>query len=327
MKYNTLNTPIICMQTESKCYKGTRPMTVRGVLWHSTGANNPNLSRYVQPADDDPNREQLLTLIGKNKYNNDYNHGSKDRSMGVNAWIGKLANGSVGTVQAMPWAYAPWGCGGGSKGSCNDGWIQFEICESDLTNEAYAQAVYDEACELTAYLCTMYHLDPYGTVKFKGVDVPVILDHKESCRLGLGNNHGDVQHWFPKVLGKSLNDIRDDVIALMRGESSPITTILKKGAKGDQVRELQSRLISLGYDLGKWGADGDFGNATVRAVMEFQQDHKIIASGIVDEATLMAIEEAQDAVGYTVTIRGLNAAQVAELQEQYVDCEVIKTEG
>ena len=73
--------------------------------------------------------------------------------------------------------------------------------------------------------------------------------------------------------------------------------------------------------------DGDFGNATVRAVMEFQQDHKIIASGIVDEATLMAIEEAQDAVGYTVTIRGLNAAQVAELQEQYVDCEVIKTEG
>ena len=32
------------------------------------------------------------------KYNNDYNHGSKDRSMGVNAWIGKLADGIVATV-------------------------------------------------------------------------------------------------------------------------------------------------------------------------------------------------------------------------------------
>ena len=226
----------------------------------------------------------------------------------------------------MPWAYSPWGCGGGSKGSCNDGWIQFEICEDGLTDSVYAQAAYEEACELTAYLCTMYHLDPYGMVKFKNTDVSVIIDHKESCRLGLGNNHGDVQHWFPKLLGKGLNDIRDDVSALMKGESLPVITILKKGAKGDQVRELQSRLISLGYDLGKWGADGDFGNATVKAVVAFQQDHNLIASGIVDEATLTTIEDAQE-VGYTVTIRGLTAAQVAELQEQYSDCEVIKTEG
>ena len=47
MKYNTLNAPIVCMQTESKCYKDTHPMTVKGILWHSTGANNPNVARYV----------------------------------------------------------------------------------------------------------------------------------------------------------------------------------------------------------------------------------------------------------------------------------------
>ena len=126
MKYNTKNEPIVCFQTQSTCYRGTKPMDkVLGILWHSTGANNPNLSRYIQPSDNVGNRAQMLELIGKNKYGNDLNH--KERSMGMNAWIGKLADGTVATVQTMPWNWRPWGCGAGSRGSCNDSWIQFEI--------------------------------------------------------------------------------------------------------------------------------------------------------------------------------------------------------
>lgn len=125
MKYSEQNPPIVCMQTQSTCYRGTKPMTVRGVLWHSTGANNPNLCRYVQPSDNAPDKAEMLALLGKNKYNNDINHIT--RQMGVNAWIGKLADGTVATVQAMPWNWKPWGCGNGANGSCNDGWIQFEI--------------------------------------------------------------------------------------------------------------------------------------------------------------------------------------------------------
>ena len=45
MKYTENNKPLVCMQTQSTCYKGTRKMKVLGVLWHSTGANNPNLKR------------------------------------------------------------------------------------------------------------------------------------------------------------------------------------------------------------------------------------------------------------------------------------------
>ena len=44
MKYNANNKPLVCMMTNSTCYKQTRTMTPVGVLWHSTGANNPNLS-------------------------------------------------------------------------------------------------------------------------------------------------------------------------------------------------------------------------------------------------------------------------------------------
>jgi hypothetical protein len=71
-------------------------MTVKGVLWHSTGANNPNLKRYVQPDDDASNKAELLKIIGVNSYKNDWNHIS--RQAGLNCWIGKLADGTVATV-------------------------------------------------------------------------------------------------------------------------------------------------------------------------------------------------------------------------------------
>ena len=38
--------------------------------------------------------------------------------------------------------------------------------------------------------------------------------------------------------------------------------VLKNGMSGEDVKELQLDLIKLGYDCGKWGADGDFGDAT-----------------------------------------------------------------
>ena len=45
MKYTSNNKPLQCIMTNSTCYKQTSAMTIKGVLWHSTGANNPNLKR------------------------------------------------------------------------------------------------------------------------------------------------------------------------------------------------------------------------------------------------------------------------------------------
>ena len=217
MKYSSSNKPLVCMQTQSTCYKGTSPMTVKGVLWHSTGANNPWLKRYVQPSDNASDRAAMLKLLGKNSYNNDWNHIT--RQAGLNCWIGKLDDGTVTTVQTMPWNYKPWGCGSGSKGSCNNGWIQFEICEDGLTDKNYFEKVYKEACEITAYLCDMYNIDPHGTVTVNGVKVPTILCHADSHKLGFGSNHGDINHWFPKH-GKSMATARDDVAKLMKGSNT-----------------------------------------------------------------------------------------------------------
>ena len=231
MKYTDKNKPLVCMQTHSNCYVGTsKNMTVKGVLWHSTGANNPNLKRYVQPYNktstgrEDPSNtytdKEWVTVLGNNTNNNDWNH--IDREAGLNCWIGKLANGTVTTVQTMPWTYKPWGCGSGRNGSCNSGWIQFEICEDSLNDRAYFNAAYQEACEITAYLCKMYNINPKGTVSHGGVNVPTILCHQDSYKLGLGGNHGDIYNWFPKH-GKSMATVRNDVAALMSGATFKLT--------------------------------------------------------------------------------------------------------
>lgn len=220
MKYTESNPPLQCMMTNSTCYQRTRKMKIKGILWHSTGANNPNLRRYVQPSDNDPNRSELLGILGVNNNRNDWNH--QFRNAGVNAWIGKTASGEVTTAQALPWDYRPWGCGGGKYGSCNDGWIQFEICEDGLSDTKYFDEVYREACELTAYLCKVYGIDPHGAVLHKGVSVPTVLCHKDSHELGLGSGHSDITHWFPRF-GKSMETVRNDVAAILRAQSNTAT--------------------------------------------------------------------------------------------------------
>lgn len=70
---------------------------------------------------------------------------------------------------------------------------------------------------------------------------------------------------------------------------------LRNGDEGEDVKLLQSYLIDLGYDLGRWGADGDFGDATELAVEKFQRDHKLGVDGIYGPKSHAALMEAIDA--------------------------------
>ena len=55
--------------------------------------------------------------------------------------------------------------------------------------------------------------------------------------------------------------------------------LCKKGDKNDFVKELQTLLINLGYDLGSYGADGDFGSCTYAAVKKYQTDKGLSVNG------------------------------------------------
>lgn len=183
--------------TQNDCYKAGRAITPRGVMVHSTGANNPKLSRYV-PGND---------AIGRNTAGNHWDMSGTGAC--VHAFIGELADGSVGVVQTLPWNRRGWHCGKGAKGSANDTHISFEICEDGLQDASYFGAVYQAAVELTADLCKQYGLDPQAD--------GVVICHSEGHARGIASNHGDVMHWFP-IHGKSMDTFRADVARTMEGE-------------------------------------------------------------------------------------------------------------
>lgn len=199
-----------CLLTNNPCFKSAGTIVPKGVMVHSTGANNPTIKRYVQPLNVDvpgayePDRQTLLNLIGVNKNANDWNHTT--REVGVHAFIGKLADGSVAAVQTLPWNHRGWHAASGSKGSANNTHIAFEICEDDLTDHNYFIQAKNQAVELTAYLCQMYNLDPMAD--------GVVICHQDGYKRGIANNHGDIYNWWPKH-NYTMDDFRAEVLAAM----------------------------------------------------------------------------------------------------------------
>ncbi|MCM3055807.1 N-acetylmuramoyl-L-alanine amidase [Caldifermentibacillus hisashii] len=177
--------------TNNACYKAGKTIKPKGIMVHSTGANNPWLKRYVGPDDG---------LLGKNQYNNHWNQDKPGgRQVCVHAFIGKLADGSIATYQTLPWNHRGWHAGG----DANNTHIGFEICEDGLTDASYFSAVYKEAVELCVHLCKLY-----------GLSEKDIICHSEGYKQGIASNHADVMHWFPKH-GKTMDTFRADVKKLL----------------------------------------------------------------------------------------------------------------
>lgn len=63
-------------------------------------------------------------------------------------------------------------------------------------------------------------------------------------------------------------------------------TTLRRGSKGDDVKKLQEGLIGAGYDLGASGADGIYGDKTMKAVQQYQQANGLAVDGVAGENTL-----------------------------------------
>lgn len=194
---------LTCILTQNDCYKVKQTITPQGIMVHSTGADNPNLKRYVQPLAGDADHAAILARLGTNQNKNDWNRAGLD--VCVHGFIGRLEDGSVASVQTLPWDHRGWHAGTGASGeSANDTHISFEICEDGLTDPDYFRLVYREAVELTAYLCRQYGLDPLKD--------GVVICHSEGFRRGTASNHADVEHWFPRH-GKSMDDFRADTAA------------------------------------------------------------------------------------------------------------------
>lgn len=231
--------------TKNRCYKIGKKTKKKGVMWHSTGANNPNLKRYVGPDDG---------ALGKNSNNNHWNaYQPGGRNVCVHAFIGLLKNGKVATYQTLPWEMRGWHAGG----TGNNDYIGFEICEDNLKDKSYFEKVYKEAVELTAYLCELHGWNPKGK--------NVIICHAEGHKLGIASNHGDVLHWFKKH-GKTMDDVRNDVAELMekkeeapKKDEAPKKETTVQSSKSNSIKAWQEAAIKDGFKFPKYGADGIWG--------------------------------------------------------------------
>ena len=171
-------------------FKAARPMPTgspAGIIIHSTGANNPNLKRYVNAPE----------ICGANPYRNYFDR--PDSNVCPHAVIGKDKNGEVKAAKLLPWNVCCWGCGSGSKGSYNyaPAYIQIEIAEDALNDRAY----FEEAFGLAADLCQRL-MKNYPTIKPGN-----IISHKDACARGYASNHGDPEHWLARF-GKNMDWFR-----------------------------------------------------------------------------------------------------------------------
>ena len=154
-------------------------------------------------------------------------------------------------------------------------------------------------------------------LKFCGIDVP------EAFRTGNMPTHLLGSGKFVELKGSKYTDQntylgRGDllvtrssghvVVVLDNGtkyEGKPVSAVyslgdrlLKNGCEGDDVKTLQMYLVGLGYDIGKWGCDGDFGDATEMAVRALQKDSGITIDGeygsVTHKALMAAVDKASE---------------------------------
>lgn len=63
-----------------------------------------------------------------------------------------------------------------------------------------------------------------------------------------------------------------------------------KSYVGSRCKELQSKLLALGYNCGGYGADGSFGKGTYNSLIKFQSDNGLVADGLAGTATFAKLD-------------------------------------
>lgn len=92
--------------------------------------------------------------------------------------------------------------------------------------------------------------------------------------------------WDKLFNGQTLSPVPENKAEIKREDFSLSFRFLKNGSTGEDVRAWQRLLMSAGFDLGRYKADGVFGPDTAKATKEYQRSIKTSPDGVVGAETL-----------------------------------------
>lgn len=240
--------------TKNPCYKAGKKITVKGLMLHSIGVNQPDANVLIKSWDDPG-------------YNTACVHGFIDANDGT-------------VYQTLPWDMRAWHCGRSGNNThigvemCEPkgirywrGSSQFEVVGDVDEVKTTVTRTYKSAVELFAMLAKKFDLDP--------LKPGVILSHHEGHLAGIASNHGDPEHLWGKSTLKlpyTMDMFRHDVkLSMTKGQNgSPIPAApFKIQVKSNLVwiRTGPSLAHSPIYDENKKPITTDIGTFTITEVV------------------------------------------------------------
>ena len=157
------------------------------------------------------------------------------------------------------------------------------ICfEGSYNTETMSENQIKAGQELITYLLDKYNLlkaNVYKHKDFNSTDCP-----------GANFPFENIQNGATQSVNVSQsNSIEEELKAECKKQGFDSYPVCRKGAKGNITKIIQRLLISKGYSLPIYGADGSYGDETVKAVKSFQTKNGLLVDGIVGQETWKAL--------------------------------------
>lgn len=272
-------------------------------------ASNAVLLKFECPADQSVSMQNKRASYGQSYYN-------KYAKKGSNATMAVKTYQENSKVQlSKNFNSYEFRCGLGSPCSCSTILIDDKLVE-------YLQKIRDHFGKpitiTSAYRCPSYNKSigsGTGSYHSKGMACDIVVSGKtprevakyaESIGiLGIGlyetNADGHFVHidtrttkafWYGQAQAPRTTFGGTSSNNSSATSTSVVYTMLSIGSHGSAVKELQKKLISLGFSCGVHGADGDYGEGTAEAIRKFQRKNKLTIDGIAGLETLKAIDKA-----------------------------------
>lgn len=180
-------------------------------------------------------------------------------------------------IQVLEDTWRGWHCGDVYNPTVNNSnSIGIELCvnvDNDFT-KTLANGI-----ELVKYLMAKHNIPESNVIRHKDVTGKI-------CPRYMIQDRPDLWVYLKNSIG---GKVAENVTI---SNEDPIEK--GKAYVGARCKELQTKLIQLGYDLGPTGADNDFGKKTYEALIKFQRDNGLVMDGLAGVNTFNKLNQLLD---------------------------------